>query len=129
MARTADELTPEELAFLTEPHLATLTTVRADGSPHVVAIAFTFDPDHDVVRIITTDGTSKVRNVRRDGRAAVCQVSGSRWLTLAGPATVSVEPDRVATAVAAYEKRYRPARVNPRRVVIEIEVRSVLGQA
>lgn len=129
MARTPADLTPDELTFLSEPLLATLTTVGADGSPHVVAIAFTFDPDHDLVRIITTDDTRKVHNVRRDGRAAVCQVAGRRWLTLAGPATVTREPGRVAAALAAYEARYRPARANPRRVAIEIEVRSVLGAA
>ncbi|WP_308249751.1 pyridoxamine 5'-phosphate oxidase family protein [Sphaerisporangium fuscum] len=30
-------------AFLAEPHLATLTTLRPDGTPHVVAVRFTWD--------------------------------------------------------------------------------------
>ena len=34
---------PELLQFLTERHLATLTTLRADGSPHVTAVGFTYD--------------------------------------------------------------------------------------
>ncbi|CAN5181174.1 hypothetical protein BH24ACT1_BH24ACT1_05600 [soil metagenome] len=33
------------LGFLGESHLATLTTLRADGTPHVVPVGFTFDPD------------------------------------------------------------------------------------
>ncbi|HEY1118405.1 MAG TPA: pyridoxamine 5'-phosphate oxidase family protein, partial [Acidimicrobiales bacterium] len=41
MARTPDELTDADRTFLTERHLATLTTLRADGSPHVVAVGFT----------------------------------------------------------------------------------------
>jgi hypothetical protein len=34
-------LTDDVLGFLTERHLATLTTLRRDGSPHVVAVGFT----------------------------------------------------------------------------------------
>ena len=41
MARTVNDLTPDELGFLAERHLGTLTTVRADGTPHVVT------PPHD----------------------------------------------------------------------------------
>ena len=43
MARTPQDLTERELEFLAERHLATLTTLRADGSPHVVPVGFTFD--------------------------------------------------------------------------------------
>ena len=38
------------LAFLAERHLATLTTLRADGSPHVVAVGFTYSPAERLVR-------------------------------------------------------------------------------
>ena len=31
------------LDFLTERHLATLTTLRPDGTPHVVPVGFTYD--------------------------------------------------------------------------------------
>ncbi|MEO7518626.1 MAG: pyridoxamine 5'-phosphate oxidase family protein, partial [Acidimicrobiales bacterium] len=43
MALDPSALPPEVLAFLDERHLATLTTLRPDGSPHVVAVAFTWD--------------------------------------------------------------------------------------
>ena len=43
MARTSDQLTAEELDFLAERHLATLTTLRENGTPHVVAMAFGYD--------------------------------------------------------------------------------------
>ena len=32
------------LQFLHERHLATLTTLRSDGTAHVVPVGFTFDP-------------------------------------------------------------------------------------
>jgi PPOX class probable F420-dependent enzyme len=129
VARTSRELTDDELAFLGERRVATLTSLRADGSPHVVAIAFTFHPEEGLVRIITSDGSQKARNVERTGQAAVCQVDGRRWLTLQGPARVSREPEAVAAAVAAFETRYRPTRDNPSRVTIEIRVERVLGRA
>ena len=37
------DITPEMLEFLQERHLATLTTLRKDGSPHVVAVGFSYD--------------------------------------------------------------------------------------
>lgn len=127
MARATTDLTSEELAFLTERHLATLTTLRPDGRPHVVAIAFTYEPG--IVRIITGGTSRKVRNVEHDGWGAVCQVEGRRWLTLEGPAVVTSDPDRVARAVTAHERRYRPVSESPERVAIEIAVDRILGRA
>ena len=127
--RTHTALSPDELAFLEERQVATLTTVRSDGSPHVVAIAFTFHPDEGVVRVIAPDNTQKIRNIERSGRAAVCQVDGPRWLTLEGPAVVQRDAADVETAVAAFETRYRPARESPTRVAIRIQVDRVLGRA
>ncbi|MEX2279590.1 MAG: TIGR03618 family F420-dependent PPOX class oxidoreductase [Acidimicrobiia bacterium] len=125
MARTADELTADNLAFLAERHLGTLTTIRADGSPHVVAIAFTYD--QGAVSIISSDGTQKVVNVDERRRAVVCQVDGRRWLALEGDAEVRRHPEAVAEGERLFERRYQPARENPRRVVIRFEVDRVLG--
>jgi hypothetical protein len=38
VANDTGSLAPGLLTFLTERHLATLTTLRADGSPHVVRV-------------------------------------------------------------------------------------------
>lgn len=127
------QLTPEQHVFVTERHLATLTTSRADGSPHVVPVGFTWDPDQAILRI-TSRGTSvKVRNIERAGsdglRAAVCQVDGGRWLTFEGTATVSRDPEEVAEAMRRYARRYRTLEHDPRRVVIRLAVRRVLGSA
>ncbi len=70
-----------------------------------------------------------MRNVEVSGRAVVCQVDGRRWLSLEGAASVARDPGTVATAVEAFEARYRPARENPKRVAIEIGVDRVLGRA
>lgn len=122
---------PDEavLAFLTESHLATLTTLRADGSPHVVPVGFTYDPTERLVRIISFAGAVKVSNVARGSRAAVCQVDGGRWLTLEGEAVVTDDPDRVVEAVDRYGSRYRQPGERPDRVAIEIGVDRILGRA
>jgi PPOX class probable F420-dependent enzyme len=119
--------------FLIERHLASLTTLRRDGSPHVIAVGFTFDEEAGVARVITSDGSVKVRNAERPGpdgqpgRAAVCQIDGRRWLTLEGVAAVSRVPAEVADAERRYAVRYRTPRVNPRRVVLTITVDRLLG--
>jgi F420H(2)-dependent biliverdin reductase len=117
--------------FLEERHLATLTTLRADGTPHVVAVGFTWDDDAQLARVITFAASQKVRNLERTGGgpAAVCQVDGGRWLTLEGHAIVSSEPGRVDEAVRRYANRYRQPADRDDRVVIEITVERVLGRA
>lgn len=123
------ELTPAALEFVTERHLATLTTLRADGTPHVVAVGFTWDPEAGIARVITNEGSVKVRNVRRSEYAAVSQVDGIRWLTLEGPASVHTDTDNVAEAETRYAQRYRVPRENPNRVVITIRARRLLASS
>lgn len=107
--------------------MGTLTTLSGAGRPHSVAIAFTYDSG--IVRIVTNAGSQKVKNIARTGFAAVCQVDGRRWLSLEGPASVHTGADEIAEAVAAFERRYRPAGDSPDRVVITIAVEHVLGRA
>jgi PPOX class probable F420-dependent enzyme len=124
-------LSPEAEAFVAEYHLATLTTLRPDGSPHVVAVGFTWDAEAGLARVITFAPSRKARNLvaAPGSRAAVCQVDGGRWLTLEGPATVTDDPVRVAEGVRRYAERYRPPKERDDRVVVEIAVDRVLGRA
>jgi F420H(2)-dependent biliverdin reductase len=117
------------LGFLRDRHLATLTTLRADGSPHVVAVGFGYSPVDRVVRIITFAGSQKAVNAARGGRAAVSQVDGGRWLTLEGQCRLVTDTDRIAMAVAAYTTRYQAPRERHDRVAIEIRVDRMMGRA
>jgi len=113
--------------MLRDRHLATLSTMGRDGGIHVVAVGFTV---HDgVVRVITMDGSQKVRNVERDPRATVAQVAGPQWLSIAGNAVIERDADAVALAERLYAQRYRTPQPNPRRVVIRIDPDRVLGSA
>lgn len=109
-----------------------LTTVRRDGRPHAVAVGATLDAEAGLLRVITHAGSRKVANVRAAGPVgapvSVSQVDGGRWCSVEGMATVRIEPDRVAEAERRYAQRYRQPRPNPRRVVIEIAPRAVLGR-
>lgn len=129
MALDLDHLPDDVTTFLTERHLATLTTLRGNGSPHVVPVGFSYDAQARLVRIITFDPSMKVTNARRGGRAAVSQVDGGRWLTLEGTVSVTDDPRRVAAGVAGYTKRYREPGERPNRVVIEIVVDRIMGRA
>jgi F420H(2)-dependent biliverdin reductase len=129
MANATTRLTNDALAFLTERHLAMLTTLRTDNSPHVVAVGFTFDPKTHIARVITTGGSQKAVNADRAGVAVLSQVDGARWLSLEGRSSVNTDPDAVRDAELRYAQRYRTPRVNPRRVVIEIHIDRVLGSA
>ncbi|MEJ8636325.1 TIGR03618 family F420-dependent PPOX class oxidoreductase [Streptomyces sp. NPDC006475] len=144
MATDVSHLSPEYLAFWREHHLCTLTTLRPDGSPHVVPVGVTFDPQTGTARVIANRHTRKVAHVLASARAegeaegaqgqgarvAVCQVDRRRWATLEGRARVRTEPDAVEDAVRRYAERYgRMPKPNPDRVLIEISVERALGKA
>ncbi|MGW6918231.1 pyridoxamine 5'-phosphate oxidase family protein [Kitasatospora sp. NPDC054939] len=133
MAHDPRALDDAFLAFWRERHISTLTTHRPDGSPHVVPVGVTFDPENATARVITSRTSRKALNVLEAGdggaRVAVCQVDRARWSTLEGVAVVRDAPEDVADAERRYAERYREPRVNPDRVVIEIAVDRVLGRA
>jgi PPOX class probable F420-dependent enzyme len=120
-------LTDDGRRFVADRHLATLSTIGPTGEIHVVAVGFTFADG--LVRIITSDGSQKVRNVERDPRATVAQLSGPQWLSIAGSAAVERDAAAVAHAESLYATRYRQPRPNPRRVVIRITPEKTLGSA
>jgi F420H(2)-dependent biliverdin reductase len=130
MALDHSNLSDDVLGFLSERHLATLTTLRPDGSPHVVAIGFTWDDDARLARVITWDASQKAVNVARGGtRAVVCQVDGGRWLALEGKARLATDPESCQEGERRYAERYSEPAQRDDRAVIEIVVDTVLGRA
>ncbi|WAB80531.1 PPOX class F420-dependent oxidoreductase [Microcella daejeonensis] len=118
-------LTDAALEFLTERHLATLSTIGRDGRIHSVPVGMTYLDG--VVRVIGSGGSQKFVNAQRSGRASLSSVDGARWISFEGPVVVSDDPERVALAVELYTVRYRQPRPNPHRVVLELAVERVLG--
>ncbi|MFE1555825.1 pyridoxamine 5'-phosphate oxidase family protein [Streptomyces sp. NPDC058734] len=126
--------TPEYLAFWRERHVCTLTTPRPDGTPHVVPVGVTYDPEAGLARVISNKHSKKVRNVLAaaggGARVAVCQMEGRRWATLEGRAVIRTDEAAVTEAVARYAERYgRMPSPNPDRVVLEITLDRAMGRA
>jgi PPOX class probable F420-dependent enzyme len=116
--------------FWTERHLCTLTTLRADGSPHVVAVGAVLDPAAGLARVISSRTSAHVRHVLAgQARVAICQVEGPRWSTVEGVATIRDDPSSVSEGEKRYAARYRVPRPNPARVVIEVAVTRILGSS
>ena len=130
MAISLTDPSAEVLEFLTERHLATLSTHRTDGTIHTAPVGFTYDPDRRIARIITSGSSYKVGNIEAHpgSRVSLCQVDRGRWLTLEGPAEVTSSPDRVAEAVERYSHRYRQPSEREDRVAIEINVDRMMGR-
>ncbi len=127
MALDPADLSPAALDFLRVRHLATLTTLRPDGTPHVTPVGFTWDLERHVARVITSRTSRKARHAATGRRAVLCQVDGRWWIALEGPARVLDDLADVTEAEARYAARYRTPRPNPQRVVVEIAVDRILG--
>jgi PPOX class probable F420-dependent enzyme len=124
---SATHLTDDGLRFVTERHLATLSTLADNGSIHAVPVGFTL---HDgTAFVITSRSSQKVLNARRSGHATICQVEGAGWITLIGHAEVLDDSESIALAVTRYAARYRQPRANPERVAIAVRVERMLGSA
>lgn len=133
MMATFDPHAPGEevLAFTSEYHLSTLTIVRSDGTPHVTAVGFTYEPERALVRVITWADSWKAKHTASLGtaQAAVCTVDGGRWLTFSGTATVTSDPEAIRVGVERYAMRYRQPKERDDRVVIELAVDKIVGRA
>ncbi|HEX2893862.1 MAG TPA: TIGR03618 family F420-dependent PPOX class oxidoreductase [Marmoricola sp.] len=121
----------EFLDFWSERRLCTVTTLRPDGTPHVVPMGVVLEPGADAAWAITSGRSRKARNIRAAGPEgaliAVCQVDGRHWSTVEGRAIVLDDPDTVRAAEQRYAGRYKVPRVNPDRVALRISVTRVLG--
>ncbi|MEV6281352.1 TIGR03618 family F420-dependent PPOX class oxidoreductase [Kribbella sp. NPDC051770] len=119
--------------FWTERHLCVLSTVRKDGTVHSTPVGVTLDLEAGVARVICSGESHKARVIRAAGAGgaavSVTQVDGRTWSSLEGRAVVNDDPAAVADAERRYAARYKQPRVNPLRVVVEIDVTKVLGNA
>lgn len=136
----AQKMTDEEWrAFVSQgTRTGKLSTVRADGSPHVAPIWFLLDGD-DVV-FNTGKETVKGRNLARDGRVALC-VDDDRppfdFVVLQGHARISEDLDEMrvwATRIAArYMGKERAEAFGARNAVpgellVRVGIEKVLAQ-
>lgn len=123
----------EARAFLAENHRAVLHTARSDGSPQLSPVLHAVDQDGRVC-ISTRETAMKVKNLRRQPRAALCGLSDGffgQWVQIEGPAEIVSLPEameeleRIYRAVAGDHpdwEEFRAAMVRERRVVVRITI-------
>lgn len=86
------KLTPKQEEFLALPIVATVTTLRRDGSPHNTVVWV--DTEDGVLRFNTADGRAKPKHLRRDDRVAVTVIdpeNSHRWISVGGRARLTHE--------------------------------------
>ncbi len=131
MTTSALPASPAFLDFWRERRLCTVTTLRPDGTPHVVPMGVVLDPAAGVAWAITSGTSWKVRNIRSAGadgaRFAACQVEGRHWSTVEGVVRVLDDAESVREAEQRYAERYKVPRPNPQRVALRVEVTRVIG--
>ena len=91
MGRLSDERAWE---LLREPIISFITTLRADGTPHVTPVWHMADADGGEIVIAVARGTVKARNVRRNPAVALCAAADARpqpWVLVNGEARLSDE--------------------------------------
>ncbi|MGI5192561.1 PPOX class F420-dependent oxidoreductase [Streptomyces sp. CA-288835] len=137
----AQNMTDEEWrAFVSEgTRTGKLSTVRADGSPHVTPIWFVLDGDDLVFN--TGKDSVKGRNLARDGRVALC-VDDDRppyaFVVLRGRARISEDLEEVRLWAGRIGARYMgedraeefAARNGvPGELLVRVSIEKVLAQA
>ncbi|MCI3934755.1 MULTISPECIES: PPOX class F420-dependent oxidoreductase [unclassified Streptomyces] len=105
----AQKMTDEQWrAFVSQgTRTGKLSTVRADGSPHVAPIWFLLDGDDLVFN--TGKDTVKGRNIARDGRVALCVDDDAppfAFVVLQGRAELSEDLEQVRHWAARIGGRY-----------------------
>ena len=79
MALQPGSLTEEALAFLREYHLASLTTMRADGSPHVVPVGTVAEATR---RLLDHERMRREMAIVTDGHASYLYPPDKGWIRL-----------------------------------------------
>jgi PPOX class probable F420-dependent enzyme len=120
-------------AFLSKQHRAVLATSRADGTPQLSPVLATVDEAGRVV-VSTTEGSVKVRNLRRRPHAALCVLNDGffgDWTQVEGEVEIVSLPDAMDGLIDYYRRvagehadwdEYRAAMERDRRVLLRIPI-------
>jgi PPOX class probable F420-dependent enzyme len=128
--------------ILGEQRFAVLATNKRNGHPHVSTVVYAWDPDERVARISTTADRAKVKQLRRDPRAAL-HASGPDHMSFAvaeGTAELSDISEKPGDASGrellamtpgfadpADERAFLEQMVKDRRLVIRLRVSRLYG--
>ena|SRR2546427_7027715 len=126
-------LSEAQLQFLEQPFLATVTTLRKDGSPHNTVVWV--DVEDGIPSFNTAYGRAKPRHLERDLRAGLIVVDpddGYRWIAIDGHAELTT--DGADAQIDKLAKKYLGADEYPfrkaeeRRVTVRIQPEHVTAR-
>ena len=136
---------PDLHALLHRLDRGVVVTLRPSGQPHLSNVNHTYDPDTKLLRFSTTDGRTKVRNLRNDPRVSYHVTTDDFWQFAVAEGTAELTPvasqlddPTVEELVEVYKvirgehpdwDDYRRAMVDDHRLVVRIHVTKVYGQA
>ncbi|GHH82018.1 PPOX class F420-dependent enzyme [Kitasatospora indigofera] len=130
--------------LLSTQQFAILATTKSSGHPHLTTMLYSWDAGARIVRFSTTADRIKVKQLRRDPRAAVHVQGGDVWsfAVAEGEADVSAVTTTPGDAVGRELLAMVPAAARPqdedafltqlvaeRRVVIRLKVSRLYGTA
>lgn len=136
---------PEDqlLALLAAQSRGVLVTLRGNGRPQLSNVDYAYDATARLIRVSTTDGRAKIRNLRRDPRVSfhVSSAGGASFVVAEGTAELSAtaaDPGdpAVEELIRLYRDvqgehpdwaDYRAAMVADRRLVVRCHVERVYG--
>ena len=123
--------------FLRQHHWAILATRRRNGDLQMSPVTVGLDPQGRAI-ISSRETAYKVKNLRRDPRAALCAITpsfhGEGWVQVNGPAEIICLPAALDILVYLHRQAYGEHKswpefnermVRERRVIIRISVASV----
>jgi PPOX class probable F420-dependent enzyme len=131
------ELTPVQRKHVEKPYIATLATVRRDGSPHTAPVWYRYADG--AFFVLTERSSRKARNIARDPRVELCiddrQKVPYHTVIVRGRASIERYPGdawRLALAVhylgEANGRRYVEATpAAPDEILVRIEPERVTG--
>lgn len=123
----------------------TLATNKSSGHPHLTTMVYSWDPGERIVRMSSTEDRLKVRQLRRDPRAALHVSSEDHWsfavaegkaevsgaTTVVGDATgrelLAMLPPGARPQDPGSEEAFLARQVAERRVVIRLKVDRLYG--
>ncbi|HEV3478627.1 MAG TPA: PPOX class F420-dependent oxidoreductase [Gaiellaceae bacterium] len=99
-------LTEEQARLFKEPNLATVATIRRDGSAQLTPVWIDWDGENVVFN--TAEGRAKPRNIRRNPLVSVQVVDPKdeyRWVSLTGLA--EIQEEGAVEHIHELSRRYR----------------------
>ena len=91
-------------AFLEGKRIGSICTINRDGSPQVTALWYELRGNEIIMN--TTDGNKKVRNIRRDPRAAFIVADHDPTRHVAIDGKVTLDDSKVVEDLTALATRY-----------------------